>query len=156
MPGEAPVRVVYVINPGGTGRSGFAACLVGRGGVDVVELVLGVRLPYDVPHDVAAAGQQRQHGDHDRLRVDLEVSPERRPGVGEAEAVGTQRHPFLRDVGRDLVLYRAHVDADGHDWAGLVAEALGHVRNPGLAIGIHQVPLVAAHGLTTQLVPGRR
>src|SRR5690242_4511672 len=51
--------------------------------------------------DLAPPCQLRQRRDDDRLRVDAEVATGRLTGVGEAEAVGTERGVVLLDPLRD-------------------------------------------------------
>src|SRR5690349_18245817 len=63
-----PVRTALA-----TRRSGVAAGLPHRGGVDVVDRVLLRRVGGGRRRHLAAAGELTQRGDHDRLGVDVEV-----------------------------------------------------------------------------------
>ena len=57
---------------------------------------------------LAQLHQRAQRPDGDRLGVHAEVSPRRRPGVGQPEAVGAQRVVVAGHPGPDLVRHRAH------------------------------------------------
>ena len=73
------------------------------GGLRVVDAVVPRCLgDHGVVH-LAAAGQRRKRGYRDRLCVNKEVSPRRRPSVREAEAVRAEGDQLDRYPGTDEV-----------------------------------------------------
>src|SRR5690606_23970851 len=119
--------------------SGVATRAAGYAGGDVEQVVLLDGLPDEVAVDVAPVGERLQRPDRHRVRVDEDLTPRGRSGVGKAEAVGTEGvvlagHPRPDGV-LDLVLEvrRRHVRAAG------VAQFRRHVRLAGLLLRVEEV-----------------
>src|SRR5665647_1891194 len=132
---------------------GVAADRAGTAGGHVVDLVLGVRLVRELPPYVADLRQLPQDGYHDRRSVDLEEAARRGAGVGEAEAVRSERTERARHIVGDLVLDLGHVVGHSNDHTGLAGELRRHERDPVTTVDV--VRLLGRDGVTPELVPAR-
>src|SRR5438067_4547719 len=94
-------------------------------------------------------GEPVQRGHRDALGVDLEESTEGLAGIAAAEAVGPQRHEWLRAPAADLVGQRFQVVGGGDDRTR-VAQHLGDVRHARRGFGMEPVPALGLEGLVPQ------
>ena len=84
----------------------------------------------------AATCQHLQGPHHDGVDVVLEEAAGCGAGVGEAEAVGSERGELVREELADLVRDGLHVVGDRHNRAGGAGELFGDERDAGGLAGV--------------------
>src|SRR5882672_972518 len=118
-----------------------------------IETILADRIGNELRLDLTALDKRRQRRDRHVVAIDLEEAAQFRAGIRAAVAVGAEHlvDAALRNERADLLGKSLEVVGRGDDRTGPLLEALAHIGDTGLHLGVQHVPALGREPVTAQL-----